>query len=246
MVDPVAAAPLSRLARPAALGAATALATLLIAAALYFLGGWIGSSVPRNAGWQEPDSGVTIMVETNGVHTGLVMPVVSEVKDWRETFPELAGAYAGGVTHIAVGWGEREVFLDVPTWAELKPLTAARIALLGGDTLLRVAEYVRPSPGPNHRPLRLTHEQYRRLVQGVEATLAPVPTGAKRERIYGSYATDAYYEARGRYGLFNTCNSWTGDLLARAGVRMGWWTPFAGGVMKWIEPPRETVVTVAG
>jgi hypothetical protein len=46
-----------------------------------------------------------------------------------------------------------------------------------------------------------------------------------------------FYEAPGAYTVTNTCNQWTSDMLAEAGVRTGWWTPFAGGVMKWVPEP---------
>ena len=48
---------------------------------------------------------------------------------------------------------------------------------------------------------------------------------------------DVFYEAPGHYTARNTCNQWTSDRLAEAGVRTGWWTPFAGGVMKWVPEP---------
>ena len=47
---------------------------------------------------------------------------------------------------------------------------------------------------------------------------------------------DVFYDAPGTYTLRNTCNQWTSNMLAAAGVRTGWWTPFAGGVMKWVRP----------
>ena len=43
-----------------------------------------------------------------------------------------------------------------------------------------------------------------------------------------------FYDAPGEYTASNTCNQWTSNMLAAAGVRTGWWTPFAGGVMKWV------------
>ena len=52
---------------------ATGLLTLIAA---FLLSIWIGSSLPRNNDWREPASGVDIMVETNGVHTALVLPLV--------------------------------------------------------------------------------------------------------------------------------------------------------------------------
>ncbi|HVJ01043.1 MAG TPA: DUF2459 domain-containing protein [Sphingomonas sp.] len=34
--------------------------------------------------------------------------------------------------------------------------------------------------------------------------------------------------------MFNTCNNWTGEGLRTAGAKMGIWTPFTWGVMKWL------------
>lgn len=206
-----------------------------MALALFCLAAWIGSSIPRNSGWREPAAGVRVLVETNGTHTGLVVPIVSGAKDWRATFPELAAARGGQATHIGIGWGEREVFLDVPTWGELSPLTALRIASLGGASVMRVSPYIRPAAGDHHRPLRLTAAQYARLVRAIESSL---PTPARgRPALVGTDPYSLYYEALGRYTLMRTCNSWTGDVLGDAGVRMGAWTPLAGGVTKWVDEP---------
>ncbi|KHL26693.1 hypothetical protein PK98_03175 [Croceibacterium mercuriale] len=211
----------------------TRLAALAVAAtvALFALMAGIGSSIPRNAGWQAPAHGVTIMVETNGVHTALVLPLVSEQVDWRRVFPVQHVAAAGRpYTHLAISWGEREVFLNTPTWWDLRPGTVARIAGLGGDGLLHVAHYVRPAPSAQLRPLVLRPEEYRRLVAAIGRSLPP-----PEARHYPGYgAQDVFYDAPGRYTVRNTCNQWTSDMLAAAGVRIGWWTPAAGGVMKWV------------
>ena len=34
-----------------------------------------------------------------------------------------------------------------------------------------------------------------------------------------------------------TCNEWTGSILRNAGVRIGAWTPFNSGVMRWFTAP---------
>jgi uncharacterized protein (TIGR02117 family) len=211
----------------------------LLAAVLAFLIiAWIGSSLPRNADWTEPaagDSGtIEIMVGDNGVHTELVLPLVTPEKDWRGTFPASdVPAADERYTHIAVSWGEREVFLNTPTWTDLT-LSTAIGALIGGESLVHVAHYIRPAPGPANRPLRLTRAQYARLVARIEAALAPAALRA-RHRGYAAY--DVFYSARGQYDWRNTCNQWTSDTLAAAGVKTGRWTPFAGGVMKWVREP---------
>ncbi len=217
-----------------------ALALLMLPAAGFPLAGWIGSAVPVNSGAAQPQHGVTIMVETNGVHTGIVVPIANAQKDWRSTFPSAALPVRGGQlpTHLAIGWGEREIFLNVPEWSDLSPATALRIAALGGDAVMRVSHYVRPAPSENHRPVTLSEAQYARLVQAIEAALPAPPPGGTREILHGSYSDDAYYLANGSYSLANSCNTWVGEVLAGAGVEMGWWTPFAGGVMKWIPVPK--------
>jgi hypothetical protein len=100
--------------------------------------------------------------------------------------------------------------------------------------LLHVAHYVRPAPSADFRPLRLTAAQYRRLVTVIERAVPPYP----RVRYPGYGPHDVFYDAPGHYTATNTCNQWTSDRLAEAGVRTGWWTPFAGGVMKWVPQPR--------
>jgi len=201
---------------------------------LFLVAAWVGSSIPRNDGWAQPAEGVEIMVETNGFHTALVLPLVTTEKDWREDFPSADVAEPGlGYTHVSISWGEREVFLNTPTWLDLRPTTVLRIVGVGGDGLLHVAHYVRPAPSDDNRLLRLTRPQYRRLVAAIEASL---PRGPK-VRYPGYFEQDVFYEAPGRYTAANTCNQWTSDMLAAAGVRTGRWTPFAGGVMKWVPEP---------
>jgi uncharacterized protein (TIGR02117 family) len=213
---------------------AAILAGIVLALIAFALAGWIGSAIPRNSGWREPEQGVEILVGTNGVHTELVLPLVTPEKDWRADFP-LADVplQRPDYTHVAVSWGEKEVFLNTPTWGDLSPLTVLRIVGVGGDGLLHVSHYARPAPSDDFRPLRLTRAQYRRLVAAIEHSLPLEP----RVRHAGYGPQDVFYDAPGAYTASNTCNQWTSDMLAAAGVRTGWWTPFAGGVMKWVPPP---------
>ena len=205
---------------------------LAIVAGLFALAGWIGSSIPRNPDWQPPAEGIDVMVETNGVHTALVLPAVTGIKDWHADFPPADVALPGRpYTHVSISWGEREVFLNTPTWWDLSPMTVLRILGFGGEGLLHVAHYVRPTPGENLRSLRVSEAQYRRLVRLIEQQAGSIAD----PRTFPGYGTyDVFYETGGRYTFSRTCNQWTSDTLAEAGVKTGWWTPFAGGVMKWV------------
>lgn len=207
------------------------LAALALPVAAFALAGWIGSAIPRNAEWTEPERGVTILIGTNGVHTEIAMPLITPEHDWRATFPASdITALERPYTHVAVSWGERRFFLETPTWAELNPLTAIT-ALTGGEAVLHVAHYVRPAPAHDYRELTLRPAEYRKLAATIAAQIAPAQS---RETLKGYGAHDVFYTARGTYHLGNTCNQWTSDMLASAGVRTGRWTPFPGGVMRWV------------
>ena len=207
--------------------------SLFAAIVMFLLAAWVGSALPRNSGWTEPKDGIEIMVQTNGVHTAIVMPLVTAHKDWRQTFPAPGHVNGDFYTHVAVSWGERDVFLHTPTWADLTPGTAFG-ALISGDSLLHVTHLVRPRPAESLRPFTITRTQYARLVARIENAIPASGLGAPYR---GYTGRDVFYDAAGTYHIGNTCNQWTSDTLAHAGIETGRWTPFAGGVMKWIDMP---------
>ncbi|WP_234027117.1 DUF2459 domain-containing protein [Erythrobacter sp. KY5] len=215
---------------------------LIAAMVLFALSGWIGSSIPRNTSWTEPDPTtertIAILVGTNGIHTEIAMPIITPEQDWRGIFPASdIIASSRDYTHVAVSWGERRFFLETPTWFDVNPVTVVR-AMFGGEGVLHVAHYVRPAPSSDYRVMHLRPAEYRALAAAISAQIAPAET---REVLPGYDTHDVFYTARGTYHLGNTCNQWTSDQLATAGAKIGVWSPFPGGVMKWIadfEPAR--------
>lgn len=202
-------------------------AALLLA---YPLAGLAGGAIPSNADWIEPDVGVTVWIESNGVHTGIVMPKVAAGVDWRGDFPasDLRDPRFARHDHASVGWGERTFYLETPTWAEVKPATVLAAAVGSDRTMLHVDHVPRPAAGGDIRRLVLRPPEYRRLAAYIRATRV-----AGGERRHGYFRYDAFYGARGRYSAIRTCNAWTGDALRFAGVRVGAWTPFPATVLWW-------------
>jgi uncharacterized protein (TIGR02117 family) len=209
-----------------------ALAALIVG---YGAAGLVGGAIPANAGWRPPAAGVTIFVETNGVHTDLVLPVAAAGVDWRDLVrPEdIADPRYAGYDHLAFGWGEAKFYLETPTWADVRPGTVLRAALGSDHTLVHVEHIPAPETGSEARRIVLRPEEYRRLGAFIRASFAPARPGARPRvfRGYGDY--DAFYSGTGRYDAVMTCNAWTGAALRAAGVRVGLWTPFAVTVRGW-------------
>jgi len=217
-------------ARVASIWAAGAIGALVCALALYALTGLVGGAIPANGDWRPPAEGVRIYVESNGVHTGIVVPKVAEGVDWRPLVrPEhLADPRYGGHTHLSFGWGDRAFYLETPTWSEVKPATVLAAARRSEDTLVHVDHVPEPTPGVDVRAITLRPEEYRRLAAFIRRTFAEAP---RHYRGYGPY--DVFYDAKGSYSLRRTCNAWTGEALRHAGVRVGAWTPFPVTVLNW-------------
>lgn len=211
---------------------AVAVTRVMAAVALLVLGylaaALVGGAIPTNADWRPSEHGVTIWVESNGIHTGLVMPKVAAGVDWHALAPaaDLRDPRYGRWAFIAIGWGEKDFYLGTPTWREFRPATAVRAVLGSADTLMHV-EHV-PGPASGARPIELTPDQYRRLAREVAKSFR---RGGRRHAGYGP--SDVFYDAKGRYDAIHTCNNWTGHMLSEAGVRIGWWTPLPVTVTAW-------------
>ncbi|OEZ31307.1 TIGR02117 family protein [Variovorax boronicumulans] len=190
---------------------------------------------PANAKPPAEPATVEAWVLSNGVHTDLVFPVRSATVDWLQLFPlSDFKAPPPDAEFVAIGWGDREFYLHTPTWGDL---TAARAfgALSGGNrSLLHVTYLQRAQLRRGAYKLPLSQAQYAQLVAYVRATL---PSGRATPIAGAHYASDdAFYEARGSYHLFETCNTWTGRGLRQAGVTVSRWTPFDFNVTWHLQP----------
>ena len=164
-------------------------------------------------------------VQTNGVHLFLVLPTAAFDPAFvaRLKLPELP-------QYLGFGWGEKEFYRTTPTWADLRPGTALRAACWPSAPAMHVITY--RSPRRHWKPLDLCPKQQDTLVQFVQQSFLPDSTGAFTPvQAVGYDANDFFYEARGSYTAFRTCNVWVNEALKKAQVRTSVWSPFDKGVL---------------
>jgi len=207
---------------------------LLTVIGFYLAAALFGSILPANAYWKSPDDGIELFIETNGLHTGIIMPMRSDVHDWGKFIrPEHLDSPTLYGSHILVGWGHEGVYRNTEHWEDLRFKDAASAIFGSDDVLLHIYHLSYPQAYPHYRrSFKVSEAEYRLIVKAVEERFIldeegqPLPSSG-----YG--AGDLFYQAHGHYDAFYTCNNWTNDVLRRAGIRTGIWTPFQGGVMRW-------------
>lgn len=183
--------------------------------------------IPVNSDFQPNPEGVEVLFLSSSVHADLILPIETETISWREQFsPEHFRGDTSSASLIAIGWGDREFFINTPTWAELRLGTALKALFWPSEACLHVYLTNKASLPENIRAVMVSVPQYKRLVDYVQQSFRhaqngkkiPIPTVA-----YGS--NDAFFEAHGSYNGFNTCNTWVGRAMRVTGISTGWLTP---------------------
>lgn len=202
---------------------------------IYWCAQWTLSRISSPAEETAGRRSVEIFIWTNGVHTDIVIPVSNELYDWSKVFPhQHVLSQDTNYQYVAVGWGDKGFYLETPERKDLKAPVAFRAAFALGTSAVHVTFYQQMKTGKSCRSIWLTETQYNRLVQYIDVTLDKNETGQpihiSTDAQYGDF--DAFYEARGRYHLFFTCNTWANDALKSCGQQACVWTIFDTGIFE--------------
>lgn len=181
-----------------------------------------------NPDWQEPQTGIPIYVVTNGAHADVIVPLQGPTWDWRTRIPAAVFPMAlDKASHLAFGWGDRRIFLETPTWSDLTIANAVTALMWPSVSAVHVGLLSEPERLAGAYRIVLDDAQFQILDNYIAAAFMRDDSGNVMP-IAGAHYTraDAFFEGEGAYTLFYTCNNWVGEALARAGVRVGRWTPF--------------------
>ena len=197
----------------------------------YLFAALVGSLVPVNSGWTEPDEGITIYVADNGIHADIVMPARVGGLDWWSVVPpsDAGTLFETAPEWVAFGSGEQKVYLETPTWWDIR-LGTIWAALTGSRRVMHV-EWV-DDPSYAAREIRLRPEEYRRLWAAIRADFELGRDGRPVRIDHPGYGCcDAFYWAGGRFSALSTCNTWAARMLRVAGVEASLWPPFVQGMV---------------
>lgn len=179
------------------------------------------------------DRTVQVFVKSNGVHTDIVLPVVNEEMDWSQLFPyENTTGKHHGYQYVGIGWGDKGFYLDTPEWKDLKASTAFIAAFGLGESAIHVTYYNTVQEDELCFSYQISRSQYHDLIQYIKQSLDGNQNKAILVKTNAQYGdSDAFYEAKGAYSMFYSCNTWTNNALKKAAMPAGIWATFDKGIL---------------
>lgn len=192
----------------------------------YFLAALLFSYIPINGSKDDPTKNQSIYLHTNGVHLDLILPkgLLSE-----ELIQGLN--HKTGDQYFSFGWGDRDFYLNTPDWDDLTFSTAFSAMFLPSTTLMHVSRY-RGKP-VDAVEIKVSEVQLKKLNQHLLQSFLLDEQGNKiilSGKGYSHY--DDFFEAKGNYSCFNTCNTWVNALFKSSDIKACLWTPFDFALME--------------
>ena len=202
--------------------------------ALYLIIALTLSHIPVNSHFKETPNGIEIFVRSNGVHTNFILPAWSEVVNWTAYLPyNHFEAVDSSFKYISFGWGDKGFYINTPTWADLTFSTAFKAIFFLGNGAMHV-NYHRNKPieGNLCKRLMISEMEYLKLTNYIKGSFKTDNSGKFIPIKHPGYSQyDCFYEAYGTFSFLKTCNVWVGKGLKKAGVKIGFWTPFDFSVL---------------
>jgi uncharacterized protein (TIGR02117 family) len=198
---------------------------------LYLLAAFILAHIPVNSD-PEKSNDVTIYINSNGVHTDILVPIKNDTKDWTKDILFSHTKSKDSIMHyVAFGWGDKGFYLETPEWSDLKASTALKAAFHLGTSAMHTRFYNKVKEDDECVKVAISKKDYKDLVKYIEDSFA-LDANNKVQWIanqsYGQY--DAFYEANRKYSLFYTCNTWANNALKAAKQKAALWTPYDKGI----------------
>ncbi len=192
---------------------------------LYLLISYIFMLFPLKGSLNNSQKVEKVYILYDSMHTDILLNLATSRVDWNRFCPEVVKGRKEG--YLAFGWGDKETYLNTPTWDDLKLSTALKALFLNTPSLLHVG-YYRDIGYYQVKEIALTKKQFKALEEGLKREFSKEPHYEAK----GFGRDDAFYASKRVYSAINTCNTWSGDRLREANVCMSYWTPFSFNVVE--------------
>lgn len=139
-----------------------------------------------------------------------------------------------GREFVSFGWGDKNFYLNTPEWSDLEAQAVVTALFINSDSLMHLTHYSKPQVEWIVVPV--TNEEMMKINNYLLNSFKMDSNGHKVILNVAGYGTnDDFYEAKGGYNMFNTCNTWVNTGFKQSGLKASVWTPFDFGLMNKYE-----------
>jgi uncharacterized protein (TIGR02117 family) len=197
---------------------------------IYISSAYILALFPKKSPLSLDKKTKTIYILYDNMHSDIIINIEESKYNWQKILPRLIQNRTKG--YIAFGWGDKETYLNTPTWSDLKTSTALKALFLNTPSLMHVVYYRRVDRFRYIKPIKVSTAQRDEIERRVLKSFGKKIVFKKRVKGY----SNIFYNSPYRYNLIDTCNTWTGNILRESNVTMSYWTPFSFNVINALPP----------
>lgn len=200
---------------------------LIFTVLLYFPVAIICSYIPVGGKHYNCSDTKTIFLSTNGNHLDIILASEDLPLLFQQRLP-----IAKKGKYLAIGWGEKDFYLNVLQWSDLTAQAAFKASFGLNESLLHFTSY--PKQQADWVRVELCDTRLEKLKKYIAQALY---VDQKNElTIYEGYSSrDIFYGANGNYSCLNTCNTWVNTGFKEVGMKSSLWTPFDFGLLHFYE-----------
>ncbi|MDP3353287.1 MAG: DUF2459 domain-containing protein [Flavobacteriaceae bacterium] len=199
---------------------------LIVIPIIYIILSLIFTYIPIKSTVQNEYKNELIYLHTNGVHLSII--IEKKLLD-----PKLLNGlnYEQHNRYFSFAWGDKNFYLNTPTWSDLTFKNAFIALFLKSPTLIHVTRY--DNLNKDWIEIRTNKNQLIKLNTYLYNSFYLDGTHKKTIKVNSCYSTlDDFYEAKGNYSCFNTCNSWVNTAFKKSDLNACLWTPFDFGLYR--------------
>jgi len=161
-----------------------------------------------------------VYLNTNGVHLNIIIYInelsIELKKDLEFTQDQ---------KYFSFGWGDKNFYLNTPTWKDLTFGNAFKALFFKTSTLIHLTKYkqIRKS----WTKVTLSEQELKKLNQFISKSFQKDVSGKKIILPNSGYSrNDDFYKANGSYSCFKTSNTWVNSAFKKSDLKSSFWTPF--------------------
>lgn len=191
----------------------------------YLIISLILSAITINSKTSHKELSKSIYLTTNGVHLDIILPkknidsmLLSGIK------------YDNTDNYLSFGWGDKNFYINTPTWGDLTFNNALKAMFLKSSTLMHVTRYKQKHS--DWIEIKVNEIELQKLNTYLLNTFEKDEKEMKiilKNKGYSS--KDDFYKSKGSYSCFKTCNSWVNTGFKESGLKSCLWTPFDFGLL---------------